>query len=166
MENIKQLTKEEKIEKIRAYMKGEDLDNDLAFNVFLLICPPKNFKNDFFEHEKVMYSSVIEICSITGILKQDMIDFCSQLLGIYEACFRHCVPVKIEKQETTIPEEYLKIFALLDFQRIAKLYEKYQAAEVKHKYTDAYKVIYPLARQFVFYENIMSEGGFGDGSGK
>ena len=110
MENIKQLTKEEKIEKIHAYMKGEDLDNDLAFNVFLLICPPKNFKKDFFDHEKVMYSSVIEICSITGILKQDMIDFCSQLLGIYDACFRHCVPVKIEKQETTIPEEYMMDF--------------------------------------------------------
>lgn len=160
MENIKQLTKDEKIEKLRAYMKGEILDNDLAFNVFLLLCPPKNFGQDFFEHEKVMYSSIIEICSITGLLKQDMIDFCSQLLGIYEACFRYCVPIKTEKQETNVPEQYLKIFALLDFQRIAKLYEKYEAANINCKYGDAYKVIYPFMRQFNFYEDLMCESGF------
>lgn len=166
MENIKQLTKDEKIEKLRAYMKGKDLDNDLAFNVFLLLCPPKNFKSDFFEHEKVMYSSIIEICSITGIMKQDMIDFCSQLLGIYEACFRYCVPIKVDKQDILVSEQYLKIFALLDFQRIAKLYEKYEPADIKYKYGNAYKVIYPFMRQFNFYEDLMGNGGFGDGSGK
>ena len=51
-------------------------------------------------------------------------------------------------------------------QRIAKLYEKYEVIPETNKYTNAYKVIYPFMRQFMFYENLMSEGGFGDGSGK
>lgn len=166
MENIKQLTKEEKIEKLRAYMSGEILDDDLAFNVFLLICPAKNFSADFFSHEKVMYSSLIEFISIVGALKPDMIDFVGHLLGVYEACFRYCVPVKLDNQDINIPEKYLKIFALLDFQRIAKLYDSYTVIPETNKYTDAYKVIYPFLRQFSFYESIMTEGGFGDGSGR
>lgn len=166
MENIKQLTKEEKIEKLHAYMSGEILDNDLAFNVFLLICPAKNFNTDFFKHEKVIYESVIEFVSIVGILKQDIITFCGHLLGIYEACFRYCVPVTIDKNEVNVPEYFLKIFALLDFQRLAKLYDRYDVIPETNKYTNAYKVIYPFMRQFMFYENLMSEGGFGDGSGK
>ena len=166
MENIKSLTKEEKIEKLRSFMQGNDLDDDLALNVFLLICPAKNFNSDFFEHEKIMYGSLIEFVTITGILKQDMIAFCGHLLGIYEACFRHCVPVTVDKRETNVPEQFLKIFALLDFQRIAKLYEKYEVIPETNKYTNAYKVIYPFIKQFDFYENLMSEGGFGDGSGK
>ena len=48
MENIKSLTREEKIEKLRSFMQGNDLDDDLALNVFLLICPAKNFNSDFF----------------------------------------------------------------------------------------------------------------------
>ena len=152
MENIKSLTREEKIEKLRSFMQGNDLDDDLALNVFLLICPAKNFNSDFFEHEKIMYGSLIEFVTITGALKQDMIAF--------------CVPVTVDKRETNVPEQFLKIFALLDFQRIAKLYEKYEVIPETNKYTNAYKVIYPFIKQFDFYENLMSEGGFGDGSGK
>ena len=60
----------------------------------------------------------------------------------------------------------IRLLFLLDFQRIAKLYEKYEVIPETNKYTNAYKVIYPFIKQFDFYENLMSEGGFGDGSGK
>jgi len=165
MENLKELTKDEKIEKLKSYMNGECLDDILAFNVFLLICPAKNFKEDFFAHEKVMYSSLIEYVSIIGSLKAKMIEFCGNLLGIYEACFKHCIPVKIENQETLVPEQYIKIFSMLDLQRIAKLYENYEPIKDENKYTDAYKVLYPIMKQFVYYIDIINEGGFGDGSG-
>ena len=165
MENLKDLTKEEKINMLRQYMKGENLDNDVAFNVFLLICPAKNFKDDFFNHEKVMYSSLVEFVTIVATLKQEMIEFCGNLLGIYEACFRYCVPITINNEEVNVPEHFVKIFALLDFQRIAKLYDTYEVKPDKTKYTNAHAVIYPILRQFSFYMDVINRGDFNnDGS--
>ena len=160
MENLKELTKEEKIDLLRQYMNGEINDDDIAFNVFLLICPAKNFNDDFFNHEKVIYSSLVEFITIVSALKPNMIDFCGKLLGIYEACFRYCVPVTINNEENNIPEHFIKIFMLLDFQRIAKLYEIYEVIPDKAKYTNANLVMYPLLRQFGFYMDVINRGEF------
>ena len=162
MTNLKELSTEEKVEKLLAYLRGEEITTELAFNVFLQLIPPVNYRNDFFEHEAVMYSNVIEFVKIAGKIKKEIIEFAGHLLGMYEACFKHCVPITTDKKEVNVPDHFLRVFALLDFQKIDKLYEKYEAYPNNYKYTNSYKVMYGFLQKFDFYINIMSEGGFGD----
>lgn len=167
MTNFKELSEDEKINNLKTYLlaNSEETVNDtLAFNVFLLLCPPLNFKADFFAHEKVMFSSLVEFITIAKKLQEEIKTFAGELLGIYESCFKHCVSITTDKKEVNVPEKYLKILILLDFQKIDKLYNKYTSINNNERYTDSYKVIYSFLRQFNFYMDVMNEGGFGDAS--
>lgn len=167
MTNFKELSEDDKINYLKTYLQAgpeEIVDDTVAFNVFLLLCPPLNFKSDFFAHEKVIFSSLVEFITLAKKLQEELGVFASELLGVYESCFKHCVSVTVDKKEVHVPEKYLKVLMLLDFQKIDKLYSKYTSINNNEKYTDSYKVIYSFLGQFNFYMNVMSEGGFGDAS--
>lgn len=165
MTNFKELSEEEKANNLKKYLLAEldeTVDDTLAFNVFLLLCPPFNFKPDFFAHKKVIFSSLVEFVTISKKLREEINIFASELLGVYESCFKHCVSIIADKKETHVPEKYFKVLALLDFQKIDKLYTKYTSINNNERYTDSYKVMFPFLRQFNFYIDVMNEGGFGD----
>ena len=154
---LKNDTTDNKIKCIRDFINSENTEmNDiLAFTIYLLIKGKHTFSEDFFNNDKVIFNDIMEFIDIKEAVGEDLKNFCEKLLGIYFACIKFCT-VNEEIPVDKIPTNIKSVLLFLDFQTLSNLQKLYIPKENNIQYQDALDVLYALSSQLYMYVNLLS----------
>lgn len=124
---LKQKTKEEKIEALRKYLANEDTEDiELALNIFNLVKRGNAFDNSFFEHESIIFNDILEFVDIKNALTPELTAFCKKLLVIFYNIIYRCNDFEKTNETKPIPNIYRYALYQMDFLTLSQLAMEYK----------------------------------------
>lgn len=165
--NIKNKTIEEKIDVLRNYLSDNNSDDKLlALNIFLLIKKNNNFEKDFFEHEDVIFSNIVEYIDIADALSDELNEVIQNIIAIYLSCITNCSVLNLNYDtQVSIPIVYLHILYMMDFFTLSRLMrEVLNFIELNNNkyylnvYKESYEIILSLSNKMSCFSIISNDG--------
>lgn len=150
---------EERIEFIRKGLQDINSDNqELAFNLYLLIKGNNNFPDEFFASERVIVNDLMDTIDIMGKNEVAINELKTKLVGIYLSSIKNCGMITSQKT-TPIPTLYRNILYLLDFTTMSALIDETKTTEFTDKtfYSDGFSVISVMASKMSMFANLLAQ---------
>lgn len=155
---LKNKSLEEKIEALKAYLADENNEDIiLALNLYNLIKYDNSWDESFFQHENIIFNSILEFIQIKNALKNELNTFCLKLLNIYYSCIYNCGNLIVDEDAKPIPALYKHILLQGDFIFMSKLANDYKFTSFDNTvYSNAMSILIPMINKLGLLYNFMS----------
>ena len=155
---LKNKSTEDKIEAIKQYLNDENNEDiSLSLNLFNLLKYGNNWDESFFQHEEILFNSILEFIQIKNAVKPQLDIFCNKLLNIYYNCIYNCSKIVTEEEVQPIPVIYRNILLQGDFLFMSNLANDYKFTSFKEVvYDDPLSVLVPMSNKLGLLYTMLS----------
>lgn len=155
---LKNKSIEDKIEVIKQYLNDENNEDiSLSLNLFNLLKYGNNWDESFFQHEEILFNSILEFIQIKNAVKPQLDIFCDKLLNIYYNCIYNCSKIVTEEEVHPIPVIYRNILLQGDFLFMSNLANDYKFTSFKEVvYDDPLSILVPMSNKLGLLYTMLS----------
>lgn len=155
---LKNKSTEDKIEVIKQYLNDENNEDiSLSLNLFNLLKYGNNWDESFFQHEEILFNSILEFIQIKNAVKPQLDIFCNKLLNIYYNCVYNCGKIVTEEEVHPIPVIYRNILLQGDFLFMSNLANDYKFTSFEEVvYDDPLSILVPMSNKLGLLYTMLS----------